>query len=112
MFHADQTEILQIFQNLLTCDEVCNKSPGKDIKTTRDNGSKQVVNANIQGSYGPNDADFRSGVNKQDGIGLSGVNHTENFACKLPARRKKNHSLQDFCLRRPVFILNQALLVL
>ena len=50
MFHVDQTEILQIFQNLLTCDEECNKSPGKNSKTIRDNGSKQVVSANIQGS--------------------------------------------------------------
>ena len=103
MFHADQTEILQIFQNLLTCDEVCNKSPGKDIKTTRDNGSKQVVNANIQGSYGPNDADFRSGVNKQDGIGLLGVNHTENFACKNEDHSSHIHFSDELSLRKHIF---------
>ena len=82
IFHIDEIEILQAFQNLLTCDEECSKTPGKKNKVIGDNGHKQVVNDNMQGSYGSNGTDIRANGGEKDDVGLSGTNHMETFACK------------------------------
>ena len=66
IFHVNEMEILQVFQNLLTCDEGCSKSPGRKNPVTFDNGYKQEVNGNVSSNEGSNGQDFRSLMGKKD----------------------------------------------
>ena len=81
MFHATETEILQVFQNLLTHDEGCSKSPGRKNSISFGNVHKQEV------SDVPNITDY----NSQNFLSQTGDNgdcqsletkNKEHFACK------------------------------
>ena len=81
-FHTcNGNEKLQVFQNLLTKDEGCSRSPVKKNQVTFETRSDQDVQNNEQTNYGDNGQNFRAMTNENDDIGLFETKHMGQFVC-------------------------------